>query len=113
VAGIFISYRRQDSADVTGRIHEHLAARYGKDAVFVDVDSIPFGESFSEYIQQKLTERLVCLVMIGSRWLDSASADGKRQLDNPTDGCASGSRPPCAATSPSPPPGRGRTDARR
>ncbi len=30
MGGIFISYHRQDSADVSGRIHEHLVARYSQ-----------------------------------------------------------------------------------
>jgi hypothetical protein len=85
MAGIFISYRRQDSADICGRIYDHLVARYGKAAVFKDVDSIPFGESFPEYIQQTLAKCSVCLVVIGPRWLESADSEGQRRLDNPGD----------------------------
>jgi hypothetical protein len=36
---VFISYRRDDSADVTGRIHERLWQRFAKDVVFKDFDS--------------------------------------------------------------------------
>jgi hypothetical protein len=85
MAGIFISYRREDSADICGRVYDHLVARYGKAAVFKDVDSIPYGESFPDYIQTKLKECSVCLVVIGSRWLDSATAGGQRRLDDPND----------------------------
>jgi hypothetical protein len=85
MGGIFLSYRRDDSADICGRIYDHLVARYGKAAVFKDVDSIPFGESFPEYIQRKLSECSACLVVIGAHWLDSATADGQRRLDDPGD----------------------------
>jgi hypothetical protein len=76
MGGIFISYRREDSADICGRIYDHLVGRYDKAAVFKDVDSIPYGESFPEYIQTTLKECAVCLAVIGLRWLDSATADG-------------------------------------
>jgi hypothetical protein len=85
MGGIFISYRREDSADICGRIYDHLVGRYGKGAVFKDVDSIPYGESFPEYIQTKLADCSVCLAVVGQRWLDSAAADGRRRLDDPGD----------------------------
>jgi hypothetical protein len=85
MGGIFISYRREDSADVCGRIYDHLVARYGKATVFKDVDSIPYGANFPEFIQTKLAECSVCLVVIGPRWLNSVSADGRHRLDDPSD----------------------------
>ena len=50
MAKIFLSYRRQDSAGVAGRIYDRLRAHFGDDAVFMDIDSIPFGEDFREHI---------------------------------------------------------------
>jgi len=85
MSGIFISYRRQDSADVSGRIHEHLVARYGKQAVFMDVDTIPYGEDFAEFIQNEMKKCSVALVIIGPQWLDSTGENGKRRLDDPRD----------------------------
>jgi hypothetical protein len=46
MGGIFIPYRREDSADICGRIYDYLVARYGKPAVFKDVDGIPYGADF-------------------------------------------------------------------
>jgi hypothetical protein len=43
---IFISYRRDDSADVAGRIYDRLVDSFGEDLVFKDVDNIPFGMDF-------------------------------------------------------------------
>ena len=31
---LFISYRRDDSADVAGRIYDRLLGRYGADSIF-------------------------------------------------------------------------------
>ncbi len=36
---IFLSYRREDTADVTGRIDDRLVQQFGREAVFMDVDS--------------------------------------------------------------------------
>src|SRR5215469_5891093 len=85
MAGIFISYRREDSADICGRIYDHLVARYGKASVFKDVDNIPYGANFPTYIQDKMRECGVCLAVIGPRWLTSATATGSRRLDDPSD----------------------------
>ena len=32
--GIFVSYRRKESSDLAGRLHDHLADRFGEDQVF-------------------------------------------------------------------------------
>jgi len=38
--GVFISYRRQESSGLAGRLYDRLADRFGEDQVFMDVDSI-------------------------------------------------------------------------
>ena len=43
---IFLSYRRQDSAGIAGRIYDRLRAHFGDDAIFMDIDNIPFGVDF-------------------------------------------------------------------
>ena len=43
---IAISYRRDDSLDITGRIFDRLAGHFGREAVFRDIDSIPLGPIF-------------------------------------------------------------------
>jgi hypothetical protein len=40
---VFLSYRRDDAAGHAGRIADHLVARYGPDAVFMDVETIEAG----------------------------------------------------------------------
>ncbi len=82
---IFISYRRDDSAPTTGRIYDRLIASFGKDAVFKDVDNIPYGEHFPHYIASVIAKCSVMLAIIGPRWLDAAKPDGTRRLDDPQD----------------------------
>src|SRR6266705_2498506 len=53
---VLISYRRSDTAGMTGRIFDRLVAHYGKESVFIDVDNIPFGTDFREHIRRALLE---------------------------------------------------------
>jgi tetratricopeptide (TPR) repeat protein len=82
---IFISYRRADSADICGRIYDSLAQHFGKDAIFKDVDKIPFGADFPRHIETILTQCAVELVVIGPRWLEISDDKGRRRLDDPED----------------------------
>jgi len=81
---IFISYRREDSADIVGRISDRLVERFGKNAVFKDVDSIPIGRDFRTHLQDAVGRCDALIVIIGKHWCD-ASAHGKRRLDDPRD----------------------------
>ena len=51
---IFMSYRRADSADVSGRIRDHLVNEFGQDAVFKDVIDIEYGDDFRKTIRAAL-----------------------------------------------------------
>jgi hypothetical protein len=82
---IFISYRRSDSADITGRIYDRLVDEYGRASIFKDVDSIPLGTDFKEYLDRKVSECNFLLAVIGDHWLDAKDETGKRRLDDPQD----------------------------
>jgi TIR domain len=69
MANIIISYRRSDSAAIAGRIRDRLAEYYGADAVFMDIDSIPFGIDFRQQIQEVVTKNHIMLVLIGPKWM--------------------------------------------
>ncbi len=82
---IFISYRRSDSQDVTGRVYDRLVASFTSKQVFKDVDSIPLGVSFPTHIKQVLGKTRVMLVIIGADWVDATDEHGRRRLDDPND----------------------------
>jgi hypothetical protein len=82
---IFIGYRREDTADTSGRIYDALERRFGRDRVFKDVDNIPPGVDFGEYIQRILPRCRVALILIGPQWLDVKDEGGRRRLDDPHD----------------------------
>jgi len=87
VAGdhIFISYRRSDSADISGRIYDRLVGKFGRQAVFKDVDSIPLGVNFKKYLDTKVSECRVFLAIIGKGWLKASDTEGKLRLKDPAD----------------------------
>lgn len=49
---IFMSYRREETAYLTGWLYDRPAGRYGDGHVFKDVDSIQLGEDFVEQRQR-------------------------------------------------------------
>lgn len=85
MAKVFISYRRADSAAFSGRIYDHLVAKLGRKNVVKDVDDIPVGVDFADYIQNALRQCSVELVIIGPEWLSSSGPNGLRGIDDPTD----------------------------
>ena len=82
---IFISYRRADSAGAAGRIYDRLVQRFGKSAVFKDVDSIPLGVNFKKHLDSVVEQCSVVLVIIGDRWLEKDVEAGRRRIDDPRD----------------------------
>lgn len=85
MAAIFLSYRRSDTSGHAGRLADALEARYGRDAVFRDVESIQAGALFDEAIDRALADCRVFLPLVGDQWLDSTGPDGRRRLDDPAD----------------------------
>src|SRR5262245_40169787 len=67
--GIFISYRREDSAGHAGRIYDRLTERFGSERVYRDIDAIEAGEDFVAAIRRTLADADVLLALIGPRWL--------------------------------------------
>ncbi len=66
---IFISYRREDSADIAGRIADHLGIAFGEESIFVDVVNIPGGANFEQHIEEAIAGADVFLAVIGERWI--------------------------------------------
>src|SRR4051812_48824976 len=66
---IVLSYRRSDTAGISGRLFDKLNTHFGQGSVFMDVDSIPFGVDFRKHIQRELEGCDVLLAIIGHRWL--------------------------------------------
>jgi hypothetical protein len=83
MAKITVSYRRADSDAMTGRIFDRLAQNYGRGSVFRDIDNIPPGTDFREYINNALHETDVLLVVVGPKWLGVKA--GHARIDDEAD----------------------------
>src|SRR5262245_44585530 len=82
---IFINYRREDSIGTAGRLHDRLAHTFGRDNLFMDVDHIPAGVDFVEYLNSQVAQCGVFLAVIGPNWLNAKDNRGRRRFDNPDD----------------------------
>ena len=82
---IFINYRREDSISTAGRLHDRLAQTFGRKNLFMDVDHIPAGADFVEYLNSQVAACDVFLAVIGPNWLEAKDDDGRRRFDNPDD----------------------------
>jgi len=55
---VFISYRRSDRALAAHWVHREVAARFGKEAVFFDVDGIPAGFDYRDFLKRRVDDPL-------------------------------------------------------
>ena len=78
---IILSYRREDSAGVTGRIFDRLSQEFGTDRVFMDIDSMPAGVDFHEHLQAILANCGALLVVIGKSWRSNRKGQPARIMD--------------------------------
>jgi tetratricopeptide (TPR) repeat protein len=84
-AKVFLSYRREDSAGYTGRLQDRLAQEFGRDLLFMDMDTVPLGLDFVTVLRNEVAKCEVLLAVIGPHWLDARDDTGNRRLDNPHD----------------------------
>lgn len=67
-----------------GRLAENLQHRAGAE-VFLDIESIPPGVSFPEYIEREIESCDAVVVMIGDDWLRLADEHGEPRIADPLD----------------------------
>ncbi len=77
---IVISYRRSDMAAMAGRIFDRLTTHYGNDAVYMDVDSVPFGTDYRSHFRQTMERADVLIAVIGANWLGRDGVGAVRML---------------------------------
>ena len=85
MAGVFISYRRDDTAASAGRLYDRLVARYGKRRVFRDVDAIPLATDFRQAIAAAMNSCDALIAVIGRDWLSVKDDLGRPRIQDPRD----------------------------
>jgi TIR domain len=83
--GVFISYRRQETRHLAGRLYDRLADRFGEAQVFIDVVTMEPGVDFAAEISRAVAACQVLLAVIGPGWLTAPGERGTRRLDDPGD----------------------------
>lgn len=84
MAGIFISYRRDDSQGFAGRLADDLTDILGAELVFRDVE-IPVGQDFTEVLHRAVASCDVLIVVIGRNWQTSSVNGSQSRLFDPID----------------------------
>jgi hypothetical protein len=85
MAGIFINYRRDDAPGVAGRLFDHLATKFFRDDLFMDVDAMKPGMDFAKQLDHQVAQCRVLLAVIGPHWFDAKDKSGARRLDSDKD----------------------------
>ena len=75
--GVFISYRRSDTAPYASRLKTHLDSAFGAEFVFMDVDSLRPGQPFKDVIEETIESIDVVLALIGHDWSDGDGREGQ------------------------------------
>jgi hypothetical protein len=84
LATIILSYRREDTELMVGRICDRLRDHYGRDSVMMDIDSIPYGLDFRKHIREALSRCDLMVAIIGPRWA-ALNEQGQSRLADDTD----------------------------
>ena len=78
---IFISYRRNDTEDMTVYIYDWLKRQLPHYYIFFDRDVMRPGDQFPNKIQQAIEESKTILVVIGPQWLSAKDEYERRRID--------------------------------
>ena len=83
--GIFISYRREDSAGFARLIYDRIVNRIDRSRVFFDVDNIEPGLDFEAILSERVGNCDALVAIIGRHWTSVVDEARARRLDNPKD----------------------------
>ncbi|MDF1815255.1 MAG: TIR domain-containing protein [Verrucomicrobiales bacterium] len=72
--GIFVSYRRSDTIDISARISDHLKSHFGSERVFIDFSNIIPGMAFAEHIKSRIRNANIVIAVIGHEWTPNRTA---------------------------------------
>ncbi|MEZ4776827.1 MAG: SUMF1/EgtB/PvdO family nonheme iron enzyme [Bacteroidia bacterium] len=82
---VFINYRQDDTAGFAEYLRICLEEQLPRGSVFLDTESISYGEVIGDVIGQHLEQTKLLLVVVGENWQDVTDAEGDRRLLNPND----------------------------
>jgi len=83
--GVFICYRREESAFAARAIHDRVVQRLERENVFLDVDNIDLGVDWFTVLSERVGACDALVAVIGRNWVSSADRDNRRRIDDPED----------------------------
>jgi len=83
--GIFVCYRRDESAGYAALIADSFVTRFGEDSVFRDIDTMEPGIEFAEAIDRAVSASAVLIAVIGKNWSTASDETSQKRLENPDD----------------------------
>src|SRR5580693_7823547 len=83
--GVFICYRREESAFAARAIHDRVAQRLERENVFLDVDNIDLGVDWFNVLTERVGACDALVAAIGRNWVSAADKDNRRRIDDPDD----------------------------
>ena len=83
--GVYISYRREDSAGFARLIYDRLTTRLEPYKVFFDFASIQPGQDFVEVLTSRVRACDALVAILGKNWVSSVDENNRRRLDDPHD----------------------------
>lgn len=69
MTGIFINYRRKDTAEFARKLHDILSTKYDVE-IFLDEHEIDLGQDWRHRIKEALRKAEIVLVLIGPKWVE-------------------------------------------
>ncbi len=82
----FINYRRDDSGAEAKLIADALHQSADPRTVFIDTESIEYGETWPDRIREMVLSARYVLIVIGSQWLHAGMNEwGQRRIDDKSD----------------------------
>jgi TIR domain len=82
---IFLSYRRSDSAAISGRLYDAIKYRFGAESIYMDTAFMAWGEEWPTALENAIHDAEVVVVVIGPGWLTAHDEWGRRRLDREDD----------------------------
>jgi hypothetical protein len=82
--GVFICYRREESAFAGRAIYDRVAQKVGRENVFLDVDNIDPGVDWFDALNERVAACDALIAVIG-RNLVAADKDNRRRIDDADD----------------------------
>jgi hypothetical protein len=82
--GVFICYRREETAFAARAIYDRVAQKVGRENVFLDVDNIDPGVDWFDALNERVAACDALIAVIGRNWV-AADKHNRRRIDDPDD----------------------------